>query len=59
MADFKKYRCKECEHNYDEAKGYPDSGIAPGTRRSDIPDDWSCPICGAPKDIFQLLEKSK
>jgi rubredoxin len=55
MSDFKKYRCKECEHVYDEAEGDPDSGIAAGTRWEDIPDDWACPICGAPKDFFELI----
>jgi len=56
MTDFKKYRCKECEHVYDESQGDPDSGIEPGTRWEDIPDDWACPICGAPKDFFELIE---
>ena len=46
----------ECEHIYDEAQGDPDSGIAPGTRWKDIPDDWACPICGAPKDFFKLMD---
>ena len=32
MSEYKKYHCMECEHIYDEAKGDPDSGIAPGTR---------------------------
>lgn len=45
----------ECEHIYDEAKGDLDSGIAPGTRWEDIPDDWACPICGAPKSFFKEL----
>jgi hypothetical protein len=31
MAQFKKYRCQECEHLYDEELGDPDSGLAPGT----------------------------
>ncbi|MBK8814989.1 MAG: rubredoxin [Methylococcaceae bacterium] len=56
MSDFKKYQCKECEHIYDEEKGDPDSGLAPGTRWNDIPDTWSCPICGAPKDFFKQME---
>jgi len=30
----------ECEHIYDEEKGDPDSGLAPGTRWADIPDSW-------------------
>ncbi|RLA24892.1 MAG: rubredoxin, partial [Gammaproteobacteria bacterium] len=25
MAEYKKYRCLECEHVYDEEKGDPDS----------------------------------
>jgi rubredoxin len=56
MSEFKKYHCMECEHTYDEAEGDPDSGIAPGTRWEDIPDDWACPICGAPKSFFKLRE---
>jgi rubredoxin len=56
MTEFKKYHCLECEHIYDEAQGDSDSGIAPGTRWEDIPDDWSCPICGAPKNFFKLRE---
>ena len=55
MSDFKKYRCLECEHLYDEAKGDPDSGLAPGTLWSAIPDDWVCPICGAPKSFFKQV----
>ncbi|NOR81713.1 MAG: rubredoxin [Methyloprofundus sp.] len=56
MAEYKKYRCKECEHVYDEEKGDPDSGLAPGTLWDDIPDDWACPICGAPKSFFELIQ---
>lgn len=55
MADYKKYRCQECEHIYDEEKGDPDSGLAPGTLWDDIPDNWACPICGAPKSFFVLM----
>ena len=56
MAEFKKYRCQECEHVYDEEQGDPDSGLAPGTLWEDIPEDWACPICGAPKSFFKLME---
>lgn len=56
MTNFRKYQCMECEHIYDEAKGDPDSGIAPGTRWEDIPEDWECPICGAPKEFFRLMD---
>jgi len=48
-----KYICKPCGYIYDPAKGDPDSGIAPGTRFSDIPDDWYCPDCGVSKEFFE------
>jgi rubredoxin len=31
------------------------SGLAPGTLWADIPDDWACPVCGAPKSFFELM----
>lgn len=45
--------CSVCTFTYDEAKGIPDAGIAPGTRWEDLPDDWKCPWCGAGKDAFR------
>lgn len=53
---YKKYMCLICGFIYDEAAGCPEEGIAPGTRWLDIPDDWVCPECGAPKSDFQMLE---
>lgn len=50
------WQCNFCSHIYDEAKGDPDSGIAPGTRFEDIPDDWMCPDCGAGKADYRLLD---
>jgi rubredoxin len=55
MSDFKKYRCTACGHIYDEAQGDPDSGIPAGTRWEDVPADWECPICRAPKSEFKLV----
>ncbi|WP_018881182.1 FAD-dependent oxidoreductase [Thioalkalivibrio sp. ALE30] len=53
---FKRYICKVCGYIYDEAKGDPDSGLAPGTRFEDIPDDWYCPDCNVTKADFTALE---
>ena len=47
-----KYVCP-CGYVYDPAVGDPDSGIAPGTKFEDIPDDWVCPVCGLSKDMFE------
>ncbi|KAB2583626.1 rubredoxin, partial [Rhodococcus erythropolis] len=41
---------------YDEAVGWPEDGIEPGTRWDDIPEDWSCPDCGAAKSDFFMVE---
>ena len=49
----KKYVCGICGYVYDPAKGDPDGGIAPGTRFEDIPDSWTCPVCGAEKSKFE------
>lgn len=44
------YVCGLCKWIYDESKGDPDGGIAPGTKWEDIPDTWRCPVCGVGKD---------
>ncbi|MEO1751754.1 FAD-dependent oxidoreductase [Thiofaba sp. EF100] len=49
--------CKTCGWIYDETTGDPDSGLAPGTRFEDIPEDWSCPLCGVTKADFITLEE--
>ena len=44
--------CDLCGWEYNEEEGYPDGGIAPGTKWEDLPDDFVCPLCGAGKDEF-------
>ncbi len=51
----KKYQCSLCGYIYDEEAGLPDQGIAPGTKWEDVPEDFVCPECGAPKDQFELV----
>lgn len=48
-----KYVCTVCGYVYDPTQGDPDNGVAPGTKFDDIPDDWECPVCGAPKEDFE------
>lgn len=52
----KKYVCLICAYIYDEEKGWPDDGIAPGTKWEDVPDTWECPVCGAKKSDFNMVE---
>jgi pyruvate oxidase len=42
-----KYRCTVCNYVYDEAKEK--------VKFSDLPKEWVCPVCGAPKTTFVLL----
>ena len=53
---FRCFICRACGLIYDEAKGDADSGLAPGTRIDDIPDDWACPLCGVTKADFEPYE---
>jgi rubredoxin len=52
----RKYQCSICGYIYDPQKGDPDSGIAPGTPFSDLPEGWVCPVCGAAKSDFKELD---
>ena len=45
-----KYECEPCGYIYDPAVGDPDVAF------EDIPDDWTCPICGLGKDVFVPVE---
>lgn len=55
-ATMKKWLCVICGLIYDEAKGWPSDGIAPGTRWEDVPQDWVCPDCFVGKSDFQMLD---
>lgn len=47
-----KYVCDPCGWVYDPEKGDPDNGIEPGTAFEDLPESFTCPLCGAGKDQF-------
>ncbi|TXS93783.1 rubredoxin reductase [Parahaliea maris] len=53
-----KWECIVCGLIYDEKEGWPDDGIAPGTKWEDVPEDWLCPDCGVGKEDFELLEEA-
>ena len=56
LRPLKRLMCLGCGFSYDEARGLPEHGIAPGTRSADIPADWVCPDCGTPKHLFEMIE---
>ncbi|HOX40616.1 MAG TPA: rubredoxin [bacterium] len=55
--EHQKYVCVPCGYVYDPEKGDPKDGVAPGTPFDDLPYDWVCPVCGAPKDDFVKIQK--
>lgn len=52
----KKYVCTVCGYVYDPVEGDLDNGIEPGTAFEDIPDSWTCPVCGVSKEDFEVQE---
>src|SRR5262249_50275568 len=49
------WQCLLCAFTYDEAKGMPEEGIAPGTRWEDVPETWTCPDCSAAKADLEMV----
>lgn len=49
-----KYVCGPCGYVYDPEIGDPDNGVEPGTAFADLPEDWVCPVCGAPQEMFEV-----
>jgi rubrerythrin len=45
----KKYICTICGYVYDESSG---------AKWDELPNDYKCPICGAPKSAFKQVEES-
>lgn len=48
--------CKICWTTYDPAEGDDTRQISPGTAFIDLPHDWTCPGCSAPKAQFLVRE---
>lgn len=53
----RKFQCQACEYIYQELLGDPDNGVDPKTLWENVPEDWFCPECGVPKDMFDLIEE--
>jgi len=55
----RKYACTVCGYVYDPEKGDESQGIPPGTEFEMLSDDYECPVCGAKKEMFQVVEENK
>ncbi len=43
-----KYECTICGYIYDAE--------VEGVKFEDLPDDWTCPLCGVGKEMFKKVE---
>ena len=46
-----KYVCTLCGYIYDDSKEE--------VKFVDLPEDWTCPLCGAAKSAFKKVEENK
>jgi len=50
-----KWECTVCGYIYDPAVGDPTTDVPADTPFEDLPDGWTCPDCGATKDLFEQV----
>lgn len=50
-----KWKCSVCGYVYDEEIGEPSTNTPSGTKFSDLPETWRCPVCGADRRAFSSV----
>lgn len=50
------YICELCGYEYNPEVGDEENGIEPNTDFEDLAEDWVCPLCGASKEDFEVVE---
>ena len=58
VMDLGKAECTGCGYVYDRNKGDPEYPVSAGVTFSQLPQDWTCPICGAEKKLFDNQTKT-
>lgn len=56
VTDATRLECGICWTVYDPAEGDSVAQIAPGTPFAELPEEWRCPNCDAPKSKFMAIE---
>ena len=46
------YECRSCGYVYVPSKGDDQTNIPAGTKFTELPNDWRCPVCGVRKTQF-------
>lgn len=56
IVPFDSYFCDACrKFVYDELSGEPELGILPKTQVSDLPANWTCPVCQAGAESLRAV----
>ena len=50
-----RFECRACGYTYEPVKGDDRSKISAGTSFEDLPLNWRCPVCSAPKKQFSNI----
>jgi rubredoxin len=53
-----KYKCTVCGYIYQPNTGDPEHGFPPGTKFEDLPENWTCPVCGVKKICLKKYEEN-
>ncbi len=48
-----RYECMECKYIYNPKHGNEKAGIKAGTEFEELPQEWTCPVCGTAKREFK------
>ena len=52
----KKFQCIICGYIYNPEEGDASKNAPPGTAFEDLPESWTCPICGVGKEEFKQID---
>ena len=53
------YVCTLCGYEYDPQNGETENNIKEGTDFEDLPEDYTCPLCGAAKEYFEKMNDNE
>ncbi|MDP4221935.1 MAG: rubredoxin [Bacteroidota bacterium] len=51
-----RYKCSICGYVYNPEEGEPERGIPSGISFSELPDSYTCPVCGSSKNEFFVYD---
>ncbi|MDQ5985751.1 MAG: hypothetical protein CSYNP_01468 [Syntrophus sp. SKADARSKE-3] len=49
------YVCNQCEYMYEPPEGDPSQDISKGVPFEKLPEEWTCPQCGASLSEFSIF----